>query len=234
MEHQLHYQRTISKDNILDVIQRVELQPNLQILEKKKLPSHLWFVEGTCVTIEASFTSYAKYSDNRPNTVSRPSFINKPPSSDRRNQTFSNDRKANTSLPSGTDRSQSRTPNSQQQRNTSRSPGRPLSLSALTNRTSDQRTRSQSSGPGISALPKRPKSNSRPGSKSQSRSGSHNTCTFESAVRGTKTATRRLKDKFRYPGVDSAPNSYKDNRNELEKIQSILRTTSQILDKEQT
>ena len=39
--------------------------------------------------------------------------------------------------------------------------------------------------------------------------------------------------KFRYPSVDPEPNFYKDTRTELQKMESILRTTSQILDKDQ-
>ena len=48
-----------------------------------------------------------------------------------------------------------------------------------------------------------------------------------------KEATRMLRAKFRYPAKDPAPNAFKDTRTELEKLQSILRTTSQILDKDQ-
>jgi hypothetical protein len=47
-----------------------------------------------------------------------------------------------------------------------------------------------------------------------------------------KDATKLLKAKFRYPTRDPQPNVVQDNRTELEKIQSILRTTSQILDKD--
>ena len=114
MEQQFHYQVTITKDNILDVIQWFELQPDLQILEKKNLPAHLGFVEYTCVIVDthkATVSSNVKYSDNCPNAPGRPSFTNKPPASDRRNN-FSNDRKANTKYPRGPDRSRSRTPNS--------------------------------------------------------------------------------------------------------------------------
>ena len=39
--------------------------------------------------------------------------------------------------------------------------------------------------------------------------------------------------KFRYPAVDPDPNIYRDTRTELQKMESILRTTSQILDKDQ-
>ena len=39
--------------------------------------------------------------------------------------------------------------------------------------------------------------------------------------------------KFRYPTSDPEPNLYKDTRTELQKIESILRTTSQILDQDQ-
>ena len=39
--------------------------------------------------------------------------------------------------------------------------------------------------------------------------------------------------KFRYPSTDPEPNFYKDTRTELQKMESILRTTSQILDKDQ-
>ena len=39
--------------------------------------------------------------------------------------------------------------------------------------------------------------------------------------------------KFRYPARDPPPNAFRDTRTELEKLQSILRTTSQILDKDQ-
>ena len=39
--------------------------------------------------------------------------------------------------------------------------------------------------------------------------------------------------KFRYPSADTEPNFYKDTRTELQKMESILRTTSQILDKDQ-
>ena len=39
--------------------------------------------------------------------------------------------------------------------------------------------------------------------------------------------------KFRYPSTDPEPNFYKDTWTELQKIESILRTTSQILDKDQ-
>ena len=45
-----------------------------------------------------------------------------------------------------------------------------------------------------------------------------------------KDATRLLKAKFRYPTRDPQPNIVQDKRTELEKIQSILRITSQILD----
>jgi hypothetical protein len=47
-----------------------------------------------------------------------------------------------------------------------------------------------------------------------------------------KDATKLLKTKFRYPTRDPQPNVVQDKRTELEKIQSILRITSQILDKE--
>ena len=47
-----------------------------------------------------------------------------------------------------------------------------------------------------------------------------------------KDATRWLKAKFRYPTRDPQPNIVQDKRTELEKIQSILRITSQILDKD--
>ena len=43
-------------------------------------------------------------------------------------------------------------------------------------------------------------------------------------------AMRMLRAKFRYPAKDPAPNAFKDTRTELEKLQSILRTTSQILE----
>ena len=48
-----------------------------------------------------------------------------------------------------------------------------------------------------------------------------------------KQATKLLRQKFRYPSVDPEPNMFKDNRTELQKIESILRTTSQILDPDQ-
>ena len=48
-----------------------------------------------------------------------------------------------------------------------------------------------------------------------------------------KEATKQLRMKFRYPSVDPEPNFYKDTRTELQKMESILRTTSQILDKDQ-
>ena len=41
-----------------------------------------------------------------------------------------------------------------------------------------------------------------------------------------------MRQKFCYPKDDPQPNIFKDTRTELEKIQSILRTTSQILDKD--
>ena len=47
-----------------------------------------------------------------------------------------------------------------------------------------------------------------------------------------KDATRLLKAKFKYPTRDPQPNTVQDKRTELEKIQSILRITSQILDKD--
>ena len=47
-----------------------------------------------------------------------------------------------------------------------------------------------------------------------------------------KDATRLLKAKFRYPTRDPQPNAVQEKRTELEKIQSILRVTSQILDKD--
>ena len=47
-----------------------------------------------------------------------------------------------------------------------------------------------------------------------------------------KEALKTLRRKFRYPTVDPQPNIFKDQRTELEKVQSILRTTSQILDKD--
>ena len=48
-----------------------------------------------------------------------------------------------------------------------------------------------------------------------------------------KEATKQLRMKFRYPAVDPDPNIYRDTRTELQKMESILRTTSQILDKDQ-
>ena len=48
-----------------------------------------------------------------------------------------------------------------------------------------------------------------------------------------KEATRMLRAKFRYPACDPPPNAFRDTRTELEKLQSILRTTAQILDKDQ-
>ena len=45
-----------------------------------------------------------------------------------------------------------------------------------------------------------------------------------------KKATKLLRQKFRYPSIDPEPNIFNDNRRELQKIESILRTTSQILD----
>ena len=48
-----------------------------------------------------------------------------------------------------------------------------------------------------------------------------------------KSATRLQRDKFSYLGKDPLPNEFQDKRNEIEKIESILRTTSQILDKDQ-
>ena len=37
-----------------------------------------------------------------------------------------------------------------------------------------------------------------------------------------KSATKLLRDKFRYPGKDPLPNEFQDKRNEIEKIESIL------------
>ena len=48
-----------------------------------------------------------------------------------------------------------------------------------------------------------------------------------------KEATKLLRQKLRYPSVDPEPNMFKDNRTELQKIESILRTTSQTLDPDQ-
>ena len=47
-----------------------------------------------------------------------------------------------------------------------------------------------------------------------------------------KEALKTLRQKFRYPRDDPLPNTFKDTRTELEIIQSILRTTSQILNKD--
>ena len=46
-------------------------------------------------------------------------------------------------------------------------------------------------------------------------------------------ATKLLRMKFRYPTSDLDSNFYRDTRTELQKIESILRTTYQILDKDQ-
>ena len=47
-----------------------------------------------------------------------------------------------------------------------------------------------------------------------------------------KEATRLLRQKFKYPAQDPPPNDFQDTRTELQKIQSILRISSQILDQE--
>ena len=47
-----------------------------------------------------------------------------------------------------------------------------------------------------------------------------------------KEALKTLRQKLRYPKDDPQPNIFQDTRSELEKVQSILRTTSQILDKD--
>ena len=47
-----------------------------------------------------------------------------------------------------------------------------------------------------------------------------------------KEAIRLLRQKFKYPAQDPPPNKFQDTRSELEKIQSILRISSQILDAE--
>ena len=48
-----------------------------------------------------------------------------------------------------------------------------------------------------------------------------------------RQATKLLRQKFKYPTSDPEPNLYRDTRTELQKIESILRTTSQILDQDQ-
>ena len=47
-----------------------------------------------------------------------------------------------------------------------------------------------------------------------------------------KEAIRLLRQKFKYPAQDPPPNKFQDTRSELQKIQSILRISSQILDAE--
>ena len=47
-----------------------------------------------------------------------------------------------------------------------------------------------------------------------------------------KEAIRLLRQKFKYPSQDPPPNKFQDTRTEREKIESILRTSSQILDAE--
>jgi hypothetical protein len=47
-----------------------------------------------------------------------------------------------------------------------------------------------------------------------------------------KEATRLLRQKFKYPAQDPPPNDFQDTRTELQKIQSILRISSQILDQD--
>ena len=47
-----------------------------------------------------------------------------------------------------------------------------------------------------------------------------------------KEAIRLLRQKFKYPAQDPPPNDFQDTRTELQKIQSILRISSQILDAE--
>ena len=48
-----------------------------------------------------------------------------------------------------------------------------------------------------------------------------------------RQATKLLRQKFKYPSPDPEPNIFRDTRTELQKIESILRTTSQILDPNQ-
>ena len=48
-----------------------------------------------------------------------------------------------------------------------------------------------------------------------------------------RQATKLLRQKFKYPSPDPEPNIFRDSRTELQKIESILRTTSQILDPDQ-
>ena len=47
-----------------------------------------------------------------------------------------------------------------------------------------------------------------------------------------KEAVRLLRQKFKYPSKDPPPNTFQDTRTEQEKVESILRMTSQILDAE--
>ena len=47
-----------------------------------------------------------------------------------------------------------------------------------------------------------------------------------------KEAVRLLRQKFKYPNRDPPPNTFQDTRTEREKVESILRISSQILDAE--
>ena len=47
-------------------------------------------------------------------------------------------------------------------------------------------------------------------------------------TKAQKDAMKLLKQKFKYSSVNPEPNFFKDTRTELQKIESILRTTSQI------
>ena len=91
MEQQAHYQTPVTKDTILDVVSRLEAQPDLQLHEKKKLPPHLGFVNDETAlakttplfktSVQTSNTNYAGSSRSEP----RPQYTNRPRSSDRRN-----------------------------------------------------------------------------------------------------------------------------------------------------
>ena len=84
-EQQTLYQQPITKEKILDVIQRFEVQPELQLLDKRRLPHHLGFVDNEVVNVNTFRTlaqTEAKY-EGSTQSSSRPTFSNRPRSSSR-------------------------------------------------------------------------------------------------------------------------------------------------------
>ena len=91
-EQQHQYQRRITKELILDVVQGFEAQLDLQLTEKKRLPQHLGFSQTDPITVDTHAAGIQARSSSSYLTDRSPSNHQKHKSSERRSSQDRNDR----------------------------------------------------------------------------------------------------------------------------------------------